>query len=114
MAKFYGAIGFAETVETSPGVWEETFREEYYSGDVNRMQQRLESSGHLNDDVTINNVISIVGDEKAFQNSFAIRYVKWMGTKWKVNNIEFSGPRLILTLGGVYNGPTEWSTRGAV
>lgn len=114
MAKFYGAIGYAKSVETSPGVWEEQFEEQKYCGDIMKYTQRLESSGKLNDDVTINHVISIVGDEKAFKNSFAIRYVNWMGTKWKVSNIEFSGPRLILTLGGVFNGPTGWTTRGTV
>lgn len=114
MAKFYGAVGYAKTVETAPGVWEEQFEEQKYCGDVTRYTQRLESSGSLNDDITTNNVISIVGDENAFKNSFAIRYVKWMGAKWKVSNIEFAGPRLILTLGGVFNGPTGWNTRGAV
>lgn len=114
MAKFYGVIGYAKTVETSPGVWEEQFEERTYCGDVTRYSYRTENSGNLNDDVTTNNAISIVGDEMAFKNSFAIRYVEWMGVKWKVTNIEFAFPRLILSLGGVFNGPTGWPTRGAV
>ena len=35
---------------------------------------------------------------------FAIRYVKWAGTRWKVDDVEVKRPRLKLTLGGVWNG----------
>lgn len=110
MAKFFGAVGYAEMVETSPGVWEETITERDYYGDVTKNNRRLENGEYFNNDVLMNNLISIVADPYAVQHFFAIRYVKWMGASWKVNNVEVQRPRLILTIGGVYNGPPHWPT----
>lgn len=103
MPKFYGAIGFAETKETSPGIWEDVITEHNYSGDLIRNTWRSQSSEHLNDDVNISNQISIIADPYANQHFFAMRYVKFMGAKWKISNVEIQYPRLILTLGGLYN-----------
>lgn len=104
MAKFYGNIGFAETVETEPGVWvEETTVRPYY-GDLVRNTRRLENSGGVNDNINISNDISIIADPYANHNFHSIRYIEFMGVKWKVSNIEVRYPRLILTIGGVYNG----------
>lgn len=103
MAKFYGVIGYAETKETAPGVWREVITERSYYGDVIRNTRRWEGSEHLNDDLNINNLISIVADAYANENFFAIRYITWMGSKWKVTNVEVQRPRLILTIGGLYN-----------
>lgn len=104
MAKFYGAIGYAETKETAPGVWTESITERNYSGDVIRNTGKWQKGENLNDDLTINNSISIVADPFANQNFYAMRYVKWMGASWKITNVEVQRPRLILTIGGVYNG----------
>ena len=104
MAKFCGIVGYAETKQTSPGVWTETITERTYRGDVQRNARRLESGTGLNDDINVTNTISIVADAYAYQNFFAIRYVHWMGANWKVNSVEEQRPRLLLTLGGVYNG----------
>lgn len=103
MAKFYGNVGFAETVETEPSVWEEKIVERPYFGDVLRRSRRLESSGDVNGNVNITNQISIIADPYANQNLFAIRYVEFMGTKWKVSDVDIQYPRLVLTIGGVYN-----------
>jgi hypothetical protein len=103
MAKFYGVVGYAETVETAPGVWTEQITERPYFGDVVRNLRRLQTPSTLNDDVNISNEISIVTDPYANQNFHAIRYVEYMGTKWKVPSVEVQYPRLILTLGGVYH-----------
>lgn len=104
MAKFYGVIGYAETVETKPGVWTEQITERKYYGDLTRNARRLQSSSQLNDDITIANEISIVADSFANDNFHAMRYVEFMGAKWKISNVEVQPPRLILTTGGVYNG----------
>lgn len=104
MAKFFGAIGYAETKETSPGIWEETITERNYYGDILRNARRLENGENLNDNVNVNNSISIVADSHAYGNVFAIRYIRWMGACWKVTNVEVQRPRLILTIGGIYNG----------
>lgn len=104
MAKFYGKIGYANTVETKPGVYEEQIVERYYYGDLIRNTRRLQSADKVNDDINISNEISIVADPYATNNFHTMRYAVFMGTKWKISNVEVSYPRLILTLGGVYNG----------
>lgn len=106
MAKFYGAIGYAETSETAPGVWIEGITERNYSGDVIKNSRRWQSGENLNDNLTVNNEITIVADPYAYQNFHAMRYIKWMGASWKITNIDVQRPRLILTIGGVYNGAT--------
>ena len=104
MAKYYGLIGYAETVETAPGVWKEQITERVYYGDVIRNSRRLQSTEHLNDDINISNQISIVADPYAINNFHSMRYAEFMDAKWKVSDIEVQYPRLLLTLGGVYNG----------
>lgn len=103
MAKFFGAIGYAVTSETKPGVYEEQIIEREYFGDVNRNIRKLENSEYLNDDINVSNEISIVSDPFANENFYSMRYVEFMGTKWKITSVEVKYPRLILTLGGVYN-----------
>lgn len=108
MAKFYGEIGYAELVETSPGVWEEQIStKRNYCGDLIRNSRRLQASDSLNDNINISNEISIVADPFAYQNFHAIRYAAYMGTKWKITNVEVQYPRLLLTIGGVYHGENE-------
>lgn len=106
MAKFYGVVGYVELRETYTDVWQEVVTERKYSGDVIENTRRWVSAEHLNDNLVISNRISILSDPYAVQNFHAIRYVEWMGTKWKVTNIKVAYPRLILDLGGVYNEQT--------
>lgn len=113
MAKFYGTIGYAVTEETSPGVWEEKIAERFYFGDVLRNSYRKENSGHLNDNININNQISLVCDAYAYEHVSAMRYVSWMGSLWKISSVEVQRPRLILEIGGVYNGDTSGASREA-
>lgn len=104
MAKWFGKIGYGETVETKPGVWTETITEREYYGDLIRNTRRLQtSSDKVNDDISISNQLSIVSDPYANENFHAMRYAEFMGTKWKVTDVEVQYPRLILTFGGVYN-----------
>lgn len=103
MAKWYGEIGFAETVETKPGVWVEKITSRNYYGDTIRNSRRLQSANQLNDNINISNQISIVADPYANNNFHSMRYAEFMGTKWKISDVEVQYPRLILTLGGVYN-----------
>lgn len=104
MAKWCGIIGYAEQVETTPGVWSEQVTERKYYGDVIRNNRRLQSAGKLNDDINVGNEISIIADPFANNNFHSMRYVEFMGTKWKVTTVDVQYPRLILSLGGVYNG----------
>lgn len=106
MAKYHGKIGFIATREIRPGVDIEVAEEREYFGDVIRNSKRWENGAKVNDDLQINNQISIVADAYANQNLFAIRYASWMGTRWKITSVDVQHPRLILSIGGVYNGPT--------
>lgn len=103
MPKFYGAVGYAKTVETSPGVSVEQITERNYYGDVIRNTRRLQGADKVNDDINISNEISIVADPYANDHFYAIRYVVFQGAKWKVSNVDVQYPRLILSLGGLYN-----------
>lgn len=104
MAKFYGPIGYAERVEKTPGVWVDKITERNYYGDVLQNSKSSNNGENLNDEININNRISIVADAYANQHFFAIRYVKWMGSSWKITKVDVQAPRLILTIGGIYNG----------
>lgn len=103
MSKFYGEIGYAETVETTPGVWEEHIVKRNYYGELVRNTRRLQTTDQLNDDINIANEISIIADPFANQNFHTMRYVEFMGSKWKITSVEVKYPRLILTIGGLYN-----------
>lgn len=104
MAKFRGVVGFAENVEKEPGIHVEEIVERRYSGDLHRNSRRLESSGNINDNINISNEISILADAYAFHHFHAMRYVEFEGAKWKVSSVDATKhPRLVMTLGGLYN-----------
>lgn len=103
--KFYGSIGFwIESVEVKPGVYKSKMIERPYCGDVNWNNRHFQQSENQNDTIKLNNQISILDDLYSHQNLASIRYVVWNGVKWRVTNVEVSYPRLVLTIGGVYNG----------
>jgi hypothetical protein len=106
MAKYYGTIGFGEEVETSSGsgIMIKIITEYYYYGDVIRFASKKQSVDKLNDDVNITNRISIIADPYARKNFYAMEYVTYCGSKWKVEQVEVQAPRLVLTIGGIYNG----------
>ena len=104
MAKFYGAVGYVETQETRPGKWVGVPAERKYSGDMNRITKRNQFSNNINDNVSLSAEISIVADPYLYDRQHNIRYVKLNGIAWEVSSIEPQYPRLILNLGGVYNG----------
>lgn len=104
MAKWFGQVGFSTPVETGPGVWVDQVVARPYYGDVIRSKRRIQSSDKLNDDITLSNEISIIADPFANENFHMMCYVELMGTKWVVESVEPAYPRIILSVGGVYNG----------
>lgn len=105
MAKYYGAVGFMDTQETRPGIWTEEIVERNYCGDIIRNIRRQDPvQNEVNDKINVQNQISIVMDPYANEHFFNIRYVTWQGAKWKVSSVEVQYPRLVLSVGGVYNG----------
>lgn len=106
MGRFYGKVGYIKTESDGADVYKMVPCERTYYGDVTRNTRRWEKGEYLNDNLNLNNIISILADDYAYEHFFEIRYVEWMGACWKVTDIEVKRPRLILTIGGVYNGPT--------
>lgn len=104
MAKFFGKIGFAQYSDGLPGVTQETIVERPYCGDVLRRSRKLQGGDGVNDNVVVSDEISILADPYAMENFHAIRCAEYLGTRWKISNVSLQYPRLILSLGGVYNG----------
>lgn len=105
MAKWFGKVAYSKTVETTPGVWmnEDTVHE--YYGDVIRNSTKWSgNSDSTNDNLTVNVQISIVSDPFAIENFYSMKWIEYLGAKWKITNVEPQFPRLLLTLGGVWNG----------
>lgn len=104
MTKYYGEIAFAINEETTPGVWNPSLVRRSYYGDVLKNTSRSQSTDQVNDNINLSNRISIVSDLYINQNFSQIAYATFMGSKWKVTDVEVQFPRLILTLGGTYHG----------
>lgn len=103
--KWYGKVGFVKSVQTAPSVWsnDETIRE--YYGDVYRISNQWSTnSDSTNDDLNVNHQISIMADPFACDNCHSIKWIEFMGARWKVKSFESKPPRLVLTVGGVWNG----------
>jgi hypothetical protein len=105
MTRFYGKVGYGHNTDKGDGVWEDAITERELYGDVVKNTRRLITGADLNSDLTTGNSISVLADTYALDNIFAIRYVEWAGTLWDVIDVEEQRPRLLLRLGGVYNGP---------
>ena len=109
MAKFSGKIGFAMSTEIEPGIWCETVIEKKYYGDVLRDYRSNSPDNKVVQDITISNQFSIVANSFAKENLGCMRYLEYLGTKWKIERADVQYPRLILTVGGVWNGPEQSS-----
>ena len=106
MSKFTGTIGYVTTEETAPGVYTEVARERHYRGDLNRNTRRVITAGEVNSGITVSNEVSIVADPYARDHFHEIWYVVFRNSKWTVTHVEVQYPRLILSIGEIYNGPT--------
>lgn len=104
MNRWYGNIGYVETIEIEPGVWIEKETIRTYYGEFVKKSSKFSVSGEINDNKDVLAELSVVADPYSDLHFHSIRYVEYGGTKWKVNTVEPRRPRLILSLGGVYNG----------
>lgn len=104
MTKFFGKIGFSQTIETAPGVFEDSVESREYYGDVERQGRRWENSESINDDLVVNNYVSVLADDFAYENIGNMKWVEFLGSKWKIKSVEIEYPRIKITLGGVWNG----------
>ena len=108
--KFYGPVGFVERVEKRPGVYVNVPSERFYSGDVLRRSLQYRAGESVHDELSPSQQLSLVADPYARNHVGSMKYVKWMGTAWKITGVEAQPPRLILSLGGAYNGATVGSS----
>jgi len=104
--RFYGNIGYGLQTETAAGVWDDIITERPYFGEVVRSARRLSDGTQVLPDISVSNSISIVADAFALDNFMYMKYAEWNGVRWVVNLATIQRPRLVLELGGVYNGPT--------
>lgn len=104
MAKFSGLVGYVDQEETVPGVWTPVENTRMMKGDVIRQSSSNQDGDKVNDDISLNHRVSLVGDAYAFDNYYALRWVNVDRQKWEVTSVEIQRPRIIVTLGGVYNG----------
>jgi hypothetical protein len=104
MGKMYTQIGYAETVETKPGVFKEVVEEHNYTVEVIRLSKRYENSNYVNDNINVNNEFSVLADPYALNHFHNMRYIKLWGQPWEISSVTVEYPRLKLTVGGVYNG----------
>lgn len=106
MNKYYGKVGFAVTEEVRPGVWKPTITERFYNGDILRNYSRRSEGQGANDNIVLNNQVSILADPYVLDNYSNMIFIEIQGTKWKVSTVEIKYPRLLVSLGGVYNDET--------
>jgi len=104
LAKFYGAIGYALPVESTPGVWTDNVIEKNYRGDIVLDQRRLQSGDAVNDDINIDNSISIMADAYAYENIGFMKYIIWNNVAWRIQSFILNRPRIVIQIGGIYNG----------
>ena len=104
MNKWYGKVGYVETTEVEAGLWDEVETVHEYYGEWIKKSSRFRVSSDVIDDQDVTAELSIMADSYAELHFHSIRYAEFGGVKWKVNTVEPRRPRLILSLGGVYNG----------
>lgn len=109
--RFYGKIGFYEdSKENAIGVWSDNINARNYYGDILSDNRYWNQAETINDDLIIKNRLSILADSYAFKHFGAMRYVELYNQLWTIKTVEIKRPRIIITLGGVYNGPIGTSS----
>lgn len=90
-----------------PGVFSDTMKEIPVTGLLLREGQYPNRSVEgTATNVALQNRISIVMDSRIEKHIFNIRWATFEGVKFAVTSIEVKRPRIVLTLGGVYNEST--------
>ncbi len=104
MAKWYGTLGFVQSSESAPGVWKDVVTKVETSGDLMQFEQRSQNSEKLTDDISFSNRISVLMDPFMMKNFQYLKFASFANSYWKVSSVNVQYPRMIFTLGGVYNG----------
>jgi hypothetical protein len=110
MSKYAGLVGYVTQEESVPGVWSQVEKTSTMKGDIIRQSStngngaRISDTGKINDDISLSHRVSLLGDAYAFNNYYAIKWIKIDGHKWQVTSVELQRPRIIITVGGLWNG----------
>ena len=113
MAKFYGVIGYSTTEETAKGVWTDVIIERTYTGDVLKNLRQWRDNGNVNPDDIISDTISIIADGFILENPYSMKYVKWRGETLAIVSVVVERPRVIIAIGGLFNGNTSSGSTGS-
>jgi len=112
--KFHGVVGVAtgDQIEkpANSGIFVDEIEERVATGEQIRDTRQIANPDKVNFDMTLSTTISVMADVFADVDFLAFRYCERAGVKWVIVNVEPARPRLLLTLGGVYNGPTPEPT----
>lgn len=108
MAKWSGIIGFVKTEEQpqGSGVWKQIVTHRKYKADVTRASKRIQTAQQVNNNITLNNELSILADPYLIENLYCITFIQFANAWWSVNSVTLDYPRITLEIGGVYNGDT--------
>lgn len=104
MAKFAGLVGYVTQEEKVRGVWSPVENSVTMKGDIIRQSSSIQNDNKVNSDISLNHRISLIGDAYAFSNYYSIKWIEVHGVKWEVSSVEIQRPRIIVSLGGVWNG----------
>lgn len=102
MSRFSGKLGFVMTRETEEGVWLEDTIEIPVKGTIRRLYVRNDNNSSVNSNLRLTNEVSVLLDSKINTYLETLKYVIWKGSKWEVQSIGVSYPRLTINLGGLY------------
>lgn len=103
--KFSGKAGFRiDDVETEHGVYEPIVVVKAIKGSVviNHYQHQNSDKSTI-DNVRITNQLSIVANQFLNEHISNLMYIEFQGVKWKVESFDIRPPRVVVSLGGVYN-----------
>ncbi len=103
MTRFSGTVGFTNPVKNA-GVTKDVITERPYVGNEETNTRYFSNADSVLGKINFQTTLSIMADPYALENYKKIRYVEWAGAKMIVESVKRDRPRLILTLGGVYNG----------
>lgn len=108
MNRFFGKIGFCyqESEEGSDIVTERVVLKTY-RGDLLKSNRKWETAEQIIDQFNISNRVSIMADPYSLDNLYAIKFVILHGKAWKITDAEIQYPRIILSIGGLWNGPVD-------
>lgn len=104
MARFTGLVGYVTQEQSVPGVWSPVENSKMMKGDIIRQSSSSQNGDKVNSDITLSHRVSLLGDAYAFGNYYTIKWVQLDGRKWQVSSVELQRPRIIVTLGGLWNG----------